>query len=260
MGTANKLVTTMANPLQLENVWLHQQKFEDAHTLYICLQSGTCTPGSAKPSGLASEIAEVRKGIQNALNKQPASAGSGGDAAVYKRLEALEKENKELRKITDELRALILTVQSSVGGAPAKPAAKPAAADDDDDDDDFDMFGSDSDDEEAQKLKEKRLAEYAEKKSKKPGPIAKSNVILDVKPWDDEIDMAQVEKNVRTIEMEGLLWGTSTLVEVGYGIKKLRITTVVVDSLVSIDDLSERIQDENEDLVQSVDIAAFNKI
>jgi len=257
----------MANPLQLENVWLHQQKFEDAHTLYMCLQAGTVKPGAAasKPSGLASEIAEVRKGIQNALNKQPAAAGSGGDAAVYKRLEALEKENKELRKITDELRALILTVQSSVGSGDSKPAAAPAAAkpaddDDDDDDDDFDMFGSDDDDEEAAALKEKRLKEYAEKKAKKPGPIAKSNVILDVKPWDDETDMAQVEKNVRTIEMEGLLWGTSTLVEVGYGIKKLRITTVVVDSLVSIEDLTERIQDENEDLVQSVDIAAFNKI
>merc|ERR1711936_1160398 len=245
----------MANPLQLENVWLHQQKFEDAHTLYMCLQAGTVKPGAAasKPSGLASEIAEVRKGIQNALNKQPAAAGSGGDAAVYKRLEALEKENKELRKITDELRALILTVQSSVGSGDSKPAAAPAAAKPADDDDD-------DDDEEAAALKEKRLKEYAEKKAKKPGPIAKSNVILDVKPWDDETDMAQVEKNVRTIEMEGLLWGTSTLVEVGYGIKKLRITTVVVDSLVSIEDLTERIQDENEDLVQSVDIAAFNKI
>merc|ERR1712244_132781 len=227
----------MANPLQLENVWLHQQKFEDAHTLYICLQSGTCTPGSAKPSGLASEIAEVRKGIQNALNKQPASAGSGGDAAVYKRLEALEKENKELRKITDELRALILTVQSSVGsGGDSKPAAAPAAADDDDDDD-FDMFGSDDDDEEAAALKEKRLKEYAEKKAKKPGPIAKSNVILDVKPGDDETDMAQVEKNVRTIEMDGLLWGAGSLVEVGYGIKKLRIATVVEDAKVSIEEL-----------------------
>merc|ERR1712223_1684597 len=160
----------MANPLQLENVWLHQQKFEDAHTLYMCLQAGTVKPGAA-------------------------ASGSGGDAAVYKGLEALEKENKELRKITDELRALILTVQSSVGSgdskpaaAPAAAAAKPAADDDDDDDDDFDMFGSDDDDEEAAALKEKRLKEYAEKKAKKPGPIAKSNVILDVKPWDDETD------------------------------------------------------------------------
>merc|ERR1712154_234863 len=124
---------------------------------------------------------------------------------------------------------------------PAGGKAAPAAAaddDDEDDDDDFDMFGSD--DEDTKALKEKRLAEYAEKKSKKPQVIAKSNV--------------------RTIEMEGLLWGSSTLVEVGYGIKKLRITTVVVDSLVSIEDLTERIQNENEDLVQSVDIAAFNKI
>merc|ERR1711936_1201308 len=111
---------------------------------------------------------------------------------------------------TDELRALILTVQSSVGSGDSKPAAAPAAAAkpaaDDDDDDDFDMFGSDDDDEEAAALKEKRLKEYAEKKAKKPGPIAKSNVILDVRPWDNETDMAQVEKNVRTIEMEGLLW------------------------------------------------------
>merc|ERR1711936_937499 len=144
---------------------------------------------------------------------------------------------------------------------PAGGKAAPAAAADDDedeDDDDFDMFGSD--DEETKAIKEKRLQEYAEKKAKKPQVIAKSNVILDVKPWDDETDMKQVEANVRTIEMEGLLWGSSTLVEVGYGIKKLRITTVVVDSLVSIEELTERIADENEDLVQSVDIAAFNKI
>merc|ERR1711971_959730 len=128
---------------------------------------------------------------------------------------------------------------------PAGGKAAPAADDDEDeDDDDFDMFGSD--DEDTKAIKEKRLQEYAERKAKKPQVIAKSNVILDVKPWDDETD--------------GLLWGSSTLVEVGYGIKKLRITTVVVDSLVSIEELTERIADENEDLVQSVDIAAFNKI
>jgi len=263
----------MANPLVLENVWLQQQKFEDAHTLYQQLKAGTAGGAAQKASGtLASEIAAVRQDIQKALNNSPVSSGgnAGGDTAVYQRLAALEKENKELRKITDDLRALILNVQASVAGgkpaapaaAPAKPApAKPAPADDDESDDeldDDDLFGDD--DEEAVALKEKRLAEYAEKKAKKPQVIAKSNVILDVKPWDDETDMGELESRVRTIEMDGLLWGTSSLVEVGYGIKKLRITTVVEDAKVSIDDLSERICDENEDLCQSVDIAAFNKI
>lgn len=44
-----------------------------------------------------------------------------------------------------------------------------------------------------------------------------------------------------------------------YGIKKLQISTVVEDDKVSVDWLTETIQ-EIEDLVQSVDIAAFNKI
>ena len=60
--------------------------------------------------------------------------------------------------------------------APAKPAKAPAAPAKDDDDDDVDLFGSDDEvDEEAEKLKQERLKAYAEKKSKKPGPIAKSN-------------------------------------------------------------------------------------
>ena len=40
-----------------------------------------------------------------------------------------------------------------------------------------------------------------------PTVVAKSNIILDVKPWDDETDMAKVEECVRSIEMDGLLWG-----------------------------------------------------
>jgi translation elongation factor EF-1beta len=35
--------------------------------------------------------------------------------------------------------------------------------------------------------------------------VAKSNIILDVKPWDDETDMAEIEKNARLIEADGLL-------------------------------------------------------
>ena len=53
--------------------------------------------------------------------------------------------------------------------------------------------------------------------------------------------MAEMERQVRAIEMDGLLWGASRLLPVGYGIKKLQITTVVEDDKVSVDDLEERI-------------------
>ncbi|XP_003738168.1 elongation factor 1-beta' [Galendromus occidentalis] len=145
----------------------------------------------------------------------------------------------------------------SAGGPP--PKAAPAAKDDDDDDD-VDLFGSDDEgDAEAERIREERLKQYAEKKAKKPGPIAKSNVILDVKPWDDETDMKELEKAVRSIAMDGLVWGISKLMPVGYGINKLQIVCVVEDDKVSIDELSEKITDF-EDFVQSVDVAAFQKI
>lgn len=65
---------------------------------------------------------------------------------------------------------------------PVNPAKAPAA---EEDDDDVDLFGSDdeSEDEDAKKLKEQRLAEYAAKKAGKTKPAAKSIVTMDVKPW-----------------------------------------------------------------------------
>jgi len=30
---------------------------------------------------------------------------------------------------------------------------------------------------------------------------------MDVKPWDDETDMKKLEEAVRSVTMEGLLWG-----------------------------------------------------
>jgi len=83
--------------------------------------------------------------------------------------------------------------------------------------------------------------------------------LLDVKPWDDETDMKALEAQVRTVEMDGMIWGASKLVPLAYGIKKLQIMCVIEDDKVSVDELQEKIQ-EFEDYVQSVDIAAFNKI
>ena len=128
------------------------------------------------------------------------------------------------------------------------------------DDDDVDLFGSDEEDsEEAERIKAERVKAYTEKKSKKTAIIAKSSILLDVKPWDDETDMKELEAHVRTVVMDGLLWGVSKLVPLAYGINKLQIICIIEDEKVSVDELQEKLQ-EFEDFVQSVDIAAFNKI
>ncbi|KAJ0435478.1 putative translation elongation factor EF1B/ribosomal protein S6 [Helianthus annuus] len=111
--------------------------------------------------------------------------------------------------------------------------------------------------------KEKKAAEdraaavKASTKKKESG-----TVLMDIKPWDDETDMQNLEEAVRSVQMEGLLWGASKLVPVGYGIKKLQIMLTIVDDLVSVDTLFEEhltVEPINE-YVQSCDIVAFNKI
>lgn len=64
---------------------------------------------------------------------------------------------------------------------------------------------------------------------------------LSLSQWDDETDMAKLEECVRTVQMDGLLWGASKLVPVGYGIKKLQINCVVEDDKVGVDILEEEI-------------------
>ncbi|NWI56678.1 EF1D factor, partial [Calyptomena viridis] len=109
--------------------------------------------------------------------------------------------------------------------------------------DEIDLFGSEEEEEnqESAKIREERLREYAAKKAQKPGIVAKSSILLDVKPWDDETDMAKLEECVRSIHMEGLVFGASKLVPVGYGIQKLQIQCVVEDEKVGTDILEEEI-------------------
>lgn len=98
------------------------------------------------------------------------------------------------------------------------------------------------------------MAEYAAKKEGKVKLAAKSVVTMDVKPWDDETDMKELEKSVRSIEMDGLVWGGSKLVPVGYGVSKLQINLVIEDDKVGLDDLQDAIA-EFEDYVQSSDVS-----
>jgi elongation factor 1-beta len=76
---------------------------------------------------------------------------------------------------------------------------------------------------------------------------------------DDETDMAALEAAVRAIEQDGLVWGASKRVPVGFGINKLQINLVIEDEKVSTTDLQEQIEGF-EDYVQSTDIAAMQKL
>ncbi|KAM0040654.1 putative translation elongation factor EF1B/ribosomal protein S6 [Helianthus debilis subsp. tardiflorus] len=78
-----------------------------------------------------------------------------------------------------------------------------------------------------------------------------------IKPWDDETDMQKLEEAVRSVQMEGLLWGA------WYGIKKLQIMLTTLDDLVSVVDtlIEEHLTVEPiNEYVQSCEIVAFNKI
>jgi len=194
------------------------------------------------------------------------NAGQQGDQKIQDMAARMEKMEAEMEK----LRITVSTLNSrlneafSQGFTPSAQAPAPTPKPEpmeEDDDDEVDLFGSDDEEEDAEaaKVREQRLAAYAEKKSKKAGPIAKSSVLLDVKPWSDETDLVAMEKEIREITMDGLIWGAAKSVPLAYGVHKLSILCTVEDEKVSIDDLSEKIE-ELEEHVQSVDIAAFNKI
>ncbi|XP_037642643.1 eukaryotic translation elongation factor 1 delta a (guanine nucleotide exchange protein) isoform X7 [Sebastes umbrosus] len=231
--------------LASENIWFDKQRYDEAEK---CFYEGANGPSSQ-------------------------SSSYAGDQELVTRMKSMELENHTLHTVVEEMRAALQKLESRVAQLEKSPAGVPCAkaapvhaaqvkvenGDDDDDDDDMDLFGSDDDDEEAERLKQERIDAYAAKKSKKPTLIAKSSILLDVKPWDDETDMKKLEECVRSVQMDGLLWGASKLLPVGYGIKKLQINCVVEDDKVGTDILEEEIT-KFEDYIQSVDVAAFNKI
>lgn len=163
----------------------------------------------------------------------------------------------------DKARAAALLAPAAATGISTPAAAAPAVGGEDDDDE-VDLFGSDDEeDQEAERIKAERVAEYnkrrAEKEAVKGKPIQKSVVTLCVKPWDDETDLDAMEKEVRALEKDGLVWGASKRVPLAYGVHMIQFTLVVEDEKVSLDELQEEIQ-EIEDYVQSSDIAAMQKL
>ena len=141
------------------------------------------------------------------------------------------------------------------------PVVEEAEAPKKKEDDLDDLFGDDDDDAAETAKKVAAAAKEKGKKKVKKVAIAMSLVMLEVKPLDDTIDLdALAQKIFTTILQEGLYWKTEFKKEpVAFGIFKLIIGFSLEDEKVSVDDVVERIE-ALEDLVQSVEIAVFNKI
>jgi len=266
----------MALELAQETIWFDKYKCDDAEKEFYEKQSGCEDEVQEQPTEVEAAPVCNKSQLEEPKHKpQPMKEGGGhrgGGGAVstdvLNRITKLEDEKSALQKTVSTMESTIMdltkrlaaleTNKTTTSSAPSK---KPEPMEEEDDDDEVDLFGSDDEEEDADaaRVREERLKAYADKKSKKPGPIAKSSVLLDCKPWDDETDMAAMEAEIRKISMDGLTWGAGKLQPVGYGIQKLSILCTVEDEKVSIDELSETIT-EIEDYVQSVDIAAFNKI
>ena len=122
-----------------------------------------------------------------------------------------------------------------------------------------DLFGDDDGDAEAAKKAAQEAKDKAKKKKKVV--VAMSLVMLEVKPLDSETNLDDLAKKIfKDITQEGLFWKTEYKKEpVAFGIFKLIIAFSLEDEKVSVDEVVEKIE-AMEDFVQSVEIAAFNKI
>merc|ERR1711970_1123908 len=174
----------MALELAQESIWFDKWRCDDAEKQFYEKQSG----GSSHRGG----------------------GGAAVSTDVLNRITKLEDEKTALKKTVSTMEQTILdltkrlaALETSNKTTSAPPPKKAEPVEEDDDDDEVDLFGSDDEEEDAEaaRVREQRLKAYADKKAAKPGPIAKSQIMLDVKPWDDETDMKAMEDSVRTIEM-----------------------------------------------------------
>ncbi|KAJ0065663.1 hypothetical protein NL108_015192, partial [Boleophthalmus pectinirostris] len=203
---------TMSAPdfLAKEKIWFDKPRYDEAERRFYERMSGTSSTsqstGDLGANSILKDIARARENIQKSLAGVSILCTSSNNATdqseIISRIKNLEHENQSLHKVVEDLRAALSKLESRVAVLEKSPAPVTSAPTipvpytngttfeqkssggnepEEDDDEDLDLFGSDED-EEAERIKEERLKEYAERKAKKPALIAKSSILLDVKP------------------------------------------------------------------------------
>merc|ERR1711936_1487234 len=109
--------TVNMSALAMETFWLNKSACDDAERAYYEKLSG-CKGPSPSQLGLSEQIARARDHIKNSLESVDTLAtglSSSEEMALVKKLNALETENKQLKKVTDDLKALVLSLEARVG-------------------------------------------------------------------------------------------------------------------------------------------------
>ncbi len=149
------------------------------------------------------------------------------------------------------------TGAASAAAPKASAAAPPKAAAAEEED--VDLFGEDGEEAAKKVAAVEKKAEEAPKKAKKV-VIAKTLCMYEVKPLEAGQDMKAMEAALRSIEIDGLVWGQEfKVVDVAYGIQKLMVQFVVEDEKVMLDDVEEKMM-AFEDIIQSVDQLSMQKL
>ncbi|MTV28407.1 hypothetical protein FTX61_23900, partial [Nitriliruptoraceae bacterium ZYF776] len=193
----------------------HYHEMELAYMRF--LSKAAEKPSATEEKGdsyLVKEIQKVRDNIKSSLE------GNGSWSDRMEKLETIVKEmSLRVNELETQIQRLgkILPSEPHKGAKSVRPAAAKAPPAEGGDDDDVDLFGSD-DEGEAERCKQMMAEQNKAASLKKEKPVAKSMIVLDVKPWDDTTDMVEMEKGVRAIDVDGLLWGTSKLVPLVHGI------------------------------------------
>jgi elongation factor 1-beta len=212
------------------------------------------------------------KEINGKLTSAPYVAGytpSKEDAALFKQLFG---DNQAVIQWAARMASYYQSERDQLVSGPKKPeaakpaaaaatsapkaAAKPAAKEEEE----FDMFGEETDEEQQARMA-KKLADIEAKKGKKEkaAVIAKSSILLDVKTWDDTVDLEALALKIKSNVRDGLMWGAHKQAPVAFGVKKLQLLFVIEDDKVSSEDIEELIMQYEEE-VQSMDVVAWNKV
>jgi elongation factor 1-beta len=212
------------------------------------------------------------KEINGKLTSAPYVAGytpSKEDAALFKQLFG---DNQAVIQWAARMASYYQSERDQLVSGPKKPeaakpaaaaatsapkaAAKPAAKEEEE----FDMFGEETDEEQQARMA-KKLADIEAKKGKKEkaAVIAKSSILLDVKTWDDTVDLEALAQKIKGNVRDGLMWGAHKQAPVAFGVKKLQLLFVIEDDKVSSEDIEEIIMQYEEE-VQSMDVVAWNKV